>query len=95
MRVLFHPLLIPIWEGSERVRIHHALVVDQLVFFLLGCGGQLVFLGIPHDFLWYGHGSDARLPDSSGEVKSSSTSFLRISKLTYLFPRLLSVMPRT
>ena len=71
------------------------LVVNQLVFFSLGRDGQLVFLGVPHDLNGMGTAVMRASPDSSGEVKSSSTLFLRTSKLTYPFPRLLSVMPRT
>ena len=59
MCVLFCLPLIPIREGLEGVRIHHVLVVNQLVFFSLGHDGQLVFLGVPHDFEWYGHSGDA------------------------------------
>ena len=96
MRVLFRPPLIPIREGLERVRIHHALVVYQLVFFLLGRGGQLVFLGVPHDFVWYGHGGDARL----ARLQWGSQVFQHIVfedfKIDISLPQTIKcVMPRT
>ena len=88
MCVLFRPPLTPIREGLEGVRIHHALVVGQLVFFSLGRGGQLVFLGVPHDFEWYGHGGDACF----ARLQWGSQVFQHV---VFPFPRLLSVMPQT
>ena len=72
------------------------LVVNQLVFFfrwaMMDNWYSWVFLTILNGM---GTAVMRASPDSSGEVKSSSTLFLRTSKLTYPFPRLLSVMPRT
>ena len=50
MCVLFHPPLIPIREGLEGVRIHHVLVVNQLVFFLVGPWWTIGILGCSSRF---------------------------------------------